>query len=112
DNAKKFFAALTGPKHLFWTTGTQTDFYDREPQVGLAVDVAVAHFRHTLGAPAGNAPLADRQAVSDTVTRLMHAVDGQDWAAARQALAEEITTDYSSLFGGGPRRQTRAEEID
>jgi len=112
DNAKKFFAALPGPKHLFWTVGTQTDFYDREPQVGLAVDVAVAHFRHTLGAPAGNAPLADRQAVSDTVTRLMHAVDRQDWAAAREALGNEITTDYSSLFGGGARRQTAAEVID
>ena len=51
--------------------GTQTDFYDREPQVGLAVDVAVAHFRHTLGPPTGNASLTDRQAVSDTITGLL-----------------------------------------
>jgi len=48
DNARRFFGALAGPKHLFWTNGTQTDFYDREPQVGLAIDVAVAHFRRTL----------------------------------------------------------------
>jgi uncharacterized protein len=52
DNARRFFAALPGPKHLLWTVGTQTDFYDREPQVGFAVDVAVAHFRRTLGSPA------------------------------------------------------------
>jgi uncharacterized protein len=56
ENARRFFAAIPGPKHLFWTVGTQTDFYDREPQVGLAVDVAVAHFRRTLGPPAGSPP--------------------------------------------------------
>jgi fermentation-respiration switch protein FrsA (DUF1100 family) len=55
DNARRFFDAVSGPKHLFWTVGAQTDFYDREPQVGLAVDVAVAHFRRTLGAPGGAA---------------------------------------------------------
>ncbi len=47
DNARRFFSALPGPKHLFWTSGTQTDFYDQEPQVGLAIDTAVAHFRRT-----------------------------------------------------------------
>jgi hypothetical protein len=51
DNARRFFAAVPGAKHLLWTVGTQTDFYDREPQVGLAVDIAVAHFARTLGAP-------------------------------------------------------------
>ena len=49
DNARRFFAAIPAQKHLFWTMGTQTDFYDLEPQVGLAVDAAVSHFRRTLG---------------------------------------------------------------
>jgi fermentation-respiration switch protein FrsA (DUF1100 family) len=57
DNARRFFSALPGQKHLFWTVGTQTDFYDREPQVGLAVDAAVSHFRHTLGQPVTDGPL-------------------------------------------------------
>jgi len=87
DNARRFFAALPGPKHLFWTVGTQTDFYDREPQVGLAVDVAVAHFRHTLGPPAGSASL-DGQAVSDTIAgSLRQANAGVEKRALRPTLS-------------------------
>jgi fermentation-respiration switch protein FrsA (DUF1100 family) len=100
DNARRFFAALPGPKHLFWTVGTQIDFYDRQPQVGLAIDVAVAHFSRTLGSPAGAGSLADRQAITDTITRLLHAVDRRDWTAIAGVLAEQIRTDYTSLFGG------------
>jgi hypothetical protein len=112
DNAKRFFAAIPGPKHLFWTVGTQTDFYDRDPQVGLAVDIAVAHFRRTLGPPAGTGTLADRQAISDAITGLLHAIDRRDWTAVRGHLAEPVRTDYTSLFGGLPRTQSAAELID
>jgi fermentation-respiration switch protein FrsA (DUF1100 family) len=112
DNARRFFAGLPGPKHLFWTVGTQTDFYDRDPQVGLAVDVAVAHFRRTLGAAAGTATLSDRQAVSDAITALLHAIDRRDWSGVRAALADQVATDYTSLFGGSPRTQSAAELIE
>ena len=112
DNARQFFAALPGAKHLFWTVGTQTDFYDREPQVGLAVDAAVAHFRRTLGPPAGAATLSDRQAISDTISVLLHALDRSDWSGVRSALADQVSTDYTSLFGGSPRTQPAAELIE
>ena len=112
DNARRFFAALPGPKHLFWTLGTQTDFYDREPQVGLAIDAAVAHFSRTLGPPAGAGTLADRQAISDTITGLLHAIDRRDWTAVRSRLAEQVRTDYTSLFGGEIRTQSAAELIE
>jgi fermentation-respiration switch protein FrsA (DUF1100 family) len=112
DNARRFFAALRGSKHLFWTVGTQTDFYDREPQVGLAVDVASAHFRRTLGQPAGRATLADRQAIGDTVTGLLHAIDHRDWPMVRGALADQVTTDYTSLFGGAARVQSADELVE
>jgi fermentation-respiration switch protein FrsA (DUF1100 family) len=111
DNVRRFFAALAGPKHLFWTAGAQIDFYDREPQVGLAVDVAVAHFRRTLGPPSGAATLGDRRAIDDTIAGLLDAVDRRDWARIRTALADEVRTDYTSLFGGSPRTQAADELI-
>jgi fermentation-respiration switch protein FrsA (DUF1100 family) len=112
ENARRFHAALPGPKHLFWTAGTQTDFYDREPQVGLAIDIAVAHFRRTLGSPHGSATLADRQAISDAITELLHAIDRCDWQAVHGILAEQVRTDYTSLFGGSPRMQSASDLID
>ena len=50
DNLRRVHAALRGPKDLFWTQGQQTDLYDQEPQVGKAVDAAIAHFARTLRA--------------------------------------------------------------
>lgn len=48
DNIRRVFASLKGPKDLFWTQGQQIDFYDQEPQVSKSLDVAAAHFAHTL----------------------------------------------------------------
>ncbi|NUS74110.1 MAG: alpha/beta fold hydrolase [Corynebacteriales bacterium] len=48
EGAHRFYAGLTGPKSIFWTQGTQFDFYDQEPQVTIASDTAAAHFHRTL----------------------------------------------------------------
>lgn len=48
DGARRFHAGLAGPKDILWTEGTQFDFYDREPQVTVAVDTVAAHFGRTL----------------------------------------------------------------
>ncbi|MFD0688207.1 alpha/beta hydrolase [Actinomadura fibrosa] len=48
DGARRFYAALTGPKEFLWTEGTQFDFYDQEPQVTIAADAASTHFSATL----------------------------------------------------------------
>lgn len=48
DGARRFHAGLTGPKQFVWTTGTQFDFYDQEPNVTLAVEAAAEHFLKTL----------------------------------------------------------------
>lgn len=48
DGARRFHEALTAPKELQWTTGTQFDFYDREPTVTPALDSVKAHFERTL----------------------------------------------------------------
>ncbi|RCG28718.1 alpha/beta fold hydrolase [Sphaerisporangium album] len=49
EGAQRFHAGLAGPKDIYWTQGTQFDFYDTEPQVTVAVDTAAAHFGRTLG---------------------------------------------------------------
>ena len=50
DYAKRFFGELpTDDKTLHWTTGSQFDFYDQEPQVTESVQQLVAHFRKHLG---------------------------------------------------------------
>ncbi len=48
DGARRFHAALAGPKEFIWTEGDQFAFYDQEPQVTTAVDAAAAHFDRTL----------------------------------------------------------------
>ena len=49
DGARRFHQALTSPKEIIWTAGIQFDFYDRDPQVGVAVDRGVEHLRAYLG---------------------------------------------------------------
>jgi ketosteroid isomerase-like protein len=39
---------------------------------------------------------------ADALTRLLHAIDRLDWAAARACFADEVATDYTSLWGGEP----------
>jgi SnoaL-like domain len=56
--------------------------------------------------------LADRQAISDTITGLLHAIDQRDWAGVGATLADEVRTDYTSLFGGSARTQSAAELVD
>jgi hypothetical protein len=41
---------------------------------------------------------------ADAVVRFFHAVDDRDWPAVRAGLTDEVSTDYTSLFGGEPER--------
>jgi len=54
----------------------------------------------------------DHEVISDTVTRLLHAIDRKDWDGVRAVLAEEVRTDYTTLFGGSPRTQSATELIE
>jgi hypothetical protein len=36
---------------------------------------------------------------ADTFTRMLHAIDAKDWDGVRNAFADRVTMDYSSLFG-------------
>lgn len=48
EGARRFHTALTCPKQILWTTGTQFDFYDQEPNVTYATQAATTHFTKTL----------------------------------------------------------------
>lgn len=47
--AHRFFDAVPAAKDQLWIDGTQLDFYDQEPQVGIAVRAAAGHFRQIFG---------------------------------------------------------------
>jgi len=49
DSVRRAYAAMKGPKSLFWTEGNHFDFYDQEPQVSRAVNAVVSHFAEHLG---------------------------------------------------------------
>jgi hypothetical protein len=52
----------------------------------------------------------DRLAMIDAVTSIAAGADRHDWARVRSAFADEVTLDYTSLWGGTPATQT-AEDI-
>jgi hypothetical protein len=41
----------------------------------------------------------DATNAADAFTRMLHAIDAKDWNGVRQAFANRVTMDYSSLFG-------------
>ncbi|MCX5535641.1 lysophospholipase [Streptomyces sp. NBC_00006] len=48
DGARRFYDGLAGERKFLWTEGSQFDFYDQAPQVGLAADAVAEHFARTL----------------------------------------------------------------
>jgi hypothetical protein len=56
--------------------------------------------------------VAGALAISDLVIDLLHALDRHDWAVAREALADRLKVDYTSLFGGEPGEPTAEGQIE
>jgi hypothetical protein len=48
--------------------------------------------------------LLDRVAISDIQLRYATGADTRDWALYRSCFTDEIETDFTSVFGGQPRR--------
>jgi hypothetical protein len=126
--AEEFARRLRAPHDVVSLPGTQFHFYDDPATVERAAAAAVEHFRRTLGGgvagsggggrahalhtPGSGAASGDPDAVRGTVTRLLHAIDGRRWDAIPSLLAGEVTTDYTSLFGGEVQRQPGATLAD
>ena len=50
--------------------------------------------------------LEDLEAVRATVAGVAHHIDAKRWPELRALFAAEVETDYTSLFGGAPERQS------
>jgi hypothetical protein len=48
--------------------------------------------------------LLDRLAISDVQLRYATGADTRDWVLYRSCFTDEIDTDFTSVFGGQPRR--------
>jgi 3-phenylpropionate/cinnamic acid dioxygenase small subunit len=48
--------------------------------------------------------LLDRAEISDVQLRYATGLDSRDWPLFRSCFADEIETDFSSVFGGEPRK--------
>jgi hypothetical protein len=44
-------------------------------------------------------------AIQSVVARIAHHIDAKRWDELRRLYADEVETDYTSLFGGTPQRQ-------
>jgi hypothetical protein len=48
---------------------------------------------------------------ADVLVDLVHAIDTLDWTGVRAVLADDLTIDYTSLFGGSPQQLTGDELV-
>lgn len=53
----------------------------------------------------GGAAMADPAEISRSITDIAAGADRHDWTRVRNAFADTVTTDYSSLWGGEPTTQ-------
>ena len=58
------------------------------------------------------ATLEDRLQIIDAITSISAGADRHDWKRVRGAMADEITTDYTGLWGGEPVTQPADELIE
>ncbi len=60
----------------------------------------------------GTAAFAEQQAdISTAITDIAAGADRHDWTRVRGAFADTVTTDYTSLWGGGPVTQPAYELV-
>lgn len=55
---------------------------------------------------------SDVQTIQSIVTQVLHAIDMRRWAALPPLFADEVTTDYTSLFGGDVQVQPRKQLVE
>ena len=55
---------------------------------------------------------ADLEAVRSVVTSVTHHIDHKAWPKLRALFAEQVRSDYTSLFGGDPQQQAGEALVD
>ena len=64
-----------------------------------------------MSAQAETARVEDRQQIVDAITSVSAGADRHDWDRVRSVMADEITTDYTGLWGGEPVTQPADELV-
>ncbi|WP_422374433.1 nuclear transport factor 2 family protein [Roseibium sp.] len=59
----------------------------------------------------GGAAMADQTEITATLTDIAAGADRHDWQRVREAFADTVTTDYTSLWGGDPVTQPADELV-
>jgi hypothetical protein len=78
----------------------------------LIAPLLLAHTSHAQSSSAMTTEAVDRTAIHDTVVRMLHGIDAQEWEAVRASFADSVTTDYTSLFGGEVQTQASDALVD
>lgn len=55
--------------------------------------------------------MSAHEIIRDTIAQMVHDIDGKRWSALPSLFADQVDSDYTSLFGGQPLSQPRAELI-
>lgn len=56
--------------------------------------------------------LLDRSAISDVQLRYASGIDMRDWTLYRSCFTDDLEIDFSSVFGGGPRRMKADQWVE
>lgn len=54
----------------------------------------------------------ERTPIAETVTGMLHTLDRRTWKGVHAALADTVTTDYTSLFGGEVESQSAETMVE
>ncbi|WEX73919.1 nuclear transport factor 2 family protein [Sinorhizobium numidicum] len=90
-------------------TSTSLAFDGVRQQVEGPADAAATDFRRV-----GNSETIgpdDRAAIIDTITDIAAGADRHQWDRVRGAFADNVTLDYTSLWGGAPATQSADEVV-
>ena len=96
----KAFAERMGNKaRIVWLDKvTQFDFYDRQDAVSRSVNLVSDHFKEAF--ESGGNQSADIAKIKTTLEAMAVLADQNRYAALEELFADQVTVDYTSLFGG------------
>jgi hypothetical protein len=98
QGAKAFAMRMGDSARVVWLDKvTQFDFYDRPQAVTRSVSLVSDHLKETF--ESGNQP-ADIAMIKTTLEAMAVLADQNRFTALEEVFADQVTVDYTSLFGG------------
>ena len=99
QGVKAFAKRMGNNARMVWLDQvTQFDFYDRQDAVSRSVNLVSDHFKEAF--ESGGSPSADIAMIKTTLEAMAVLADQNRYAALEEVFADQVTVDYTSLFGG------------